>query len=180
MTTITSTGSKPYSSVSAGQLTELSDGTVLKDKPVSTALTSEDVSQFLNDYPEVNRLIDGKEFTSDRIQTAIKFVLSEWNETPPVINVFTESNFPYKTTLLYGVVGFLFRGEAAFQERNHLPYQSGGLSVDDSNKSNAYIQFANMFDNKFQNLMQRQKVQENLNRGWRTVSSDYSTLGYRG
>lgn len=136
-------------------------------------ITTEDIAHFLNDFPELNRLTRKPEFSSERVQRAIQFVVDEWNETPPLIRAYTVENFPYRTTLLYGVVGHLFAGEAAFQERNHLPYNAGGLSVDDSNKSGAYLQFANFFKAQFKDYMERQKRAENHAQGWRIISSGY-------
>ena len=144
----------------------------------SETLTSKDVRIFLNDFPKANRLSGEAEFDPVRIQKAIKFVIDQWNETPPITRRYTDEDFPYKSCLLYGVVGWLFMGEATFQERNHLVYQSGGLSVDDDNSAAAYLNFANYFMGLFREQMKIQKMSENLKLGWGTINSSYR--GYEG
>ena len=142
-------------------------------------LTTEDIAQFLNDFPELNRLTSKPEFTSERVNRAIQFVIDEWNETPPLIHNYTRESFPYRTTLLYGTVGHLFAGESAFQERNHLAYSSGGLSVDDSNKAQPYMQISQYFSGKFKEVMERQKRAENVLNGWGVVPSRLYSRGRR-
>lgn len=139
----------------------------------SSTLTSEDVQIFLQDYPTSNRLLGKQLFSPDRVQKAIKFAIGTWNETPPVTNVYTDENFPYKTCLLYGVLEFLFLGESTLEERNYLPYQSGGLAVEEDNSAQAYLNFSNLFGQKFAATLKMLKHSENLDRGWGTISSDF-------
>lgn len=141
-------------------------------------LTIDDVRVFLNDYPEANRLIKRVQFTPERIAKAIQFMIREWNETVPIVNVYTEETFPYKTALLYGVISWLFSGESTFEERNHLTYQSGGLTIDDSNRTQAYLKIAEYFLSKFKDLMERQKKLENIDNGWGSIGSGYGSTMY--
>ena len=141
------------------------------------SITAEDVQIFLNDYPEANRLLGTKLFDNKRIQRGIQFVVDEWNEIPPILSTkYTASNFPYKSTLLYGVCAWLFLGESTSQERNHLAYQSGGIAIDDSNKSNPYLSFYNIFKAEFTRLAESQKISENIKSGFRNIGSDYRYL----
>ena len=139
----------------------------------SSTLTAEDVQVFLQDYPACNRLTEKQLFTPDRVQKAIKFVIGTWNETLPITNIYSDENFPYKTCLLYGVLEFLFLGESTLEERNYLPYQSGGLTVETDNSSQAYLKLSTLFGQKFMSTLKMLKYNENLDRGWGTISSDY-------
>ena len=135
-------------------------------------ITISEVRNFLNDYPDTNKILRKVEFNSERINNAIKYVVDDWNDTPPILNKYTEESFPYKTTLLYGVVSFLLSSEAISQERNHLIYQSGNLTVDDTH-SQAYIALSSQFLQKYKDLMERQKKVENWNKTWSIIPSGY-------
>lgn len=136
-------------------------------------ITFDDVKVFLNDYPEANQLLDGSEFTPGRINAAIHYVIEEWNTTPPDTRKYTESNFPYKNTLLYGVAAFLFAGQSAFKERNHLTYNSSGLTIDDDNQSPTYLNLYRLFHERYTYLMEKQKQNENISLGWSIIESGY-------
>lgn len=137
------------------------------------AITIAEIRTFLNDTPESNRVLRKVEFNSERIQQAINYVVSDWNETPPLVANYTVDTFPYKTALLYGVVSFLLKSESISQERNHLGYQSGGLSIDDSNHSGAYTQLANYFEQQYKNQIERLKKVENWNLAYSTIGSGW-------
>ena len=136
-------------------------------------LTIERVRGFLNDYPASNRLLKQFEFSQERISNAIQTVVSEWNETPPITSKYTPESYPYDLTLLYGVCAYLLQSEALTQERNHLTYQSGGLTVDDSNHANAYLSLSNLFFSKYKELMTHQKTIENAKMAWSYIPSPY-------
>lgn len=140
---------------------------------MATPLTDEDFRLIINDTPQANRLIKKCQFSSERIKKAIQLVLSDWNETPPIVSHYTEETFPYRATLLYGVAALLFAGESAHQSRNHLTYQSGGLTVDDDAEAGAYLNYSRMFDAKYKDLMERQKKAENMEDGFSTIFSGY-------
>lgn len=143
---------------------------------MSDLLSVESIKLFLNDFPGANKLLKKAEFTPERIRKAKQFMIRDWNESPPILTPYSEENFPYKTTLLYGVAYWLFLGQSTFKERNHLAYSSGGLTVDDDNQSQAYLNFANFFKGQFDQKMRIQKQAENINGGWRSIGSDYSNL----
>lgn len=138
-------------------------------KPV----TVDDIKSFINDYKDSNRLQKESEFSPERIQKGISHIVAEWNETPPLTSNYTEETFPYRNVLIYGVVSWLYMGQSIHQERNHLVYQSGGLTVDDDNNAQAYLNFSNLCYAKYKEAMEKQKVMENINGGWGTLSSDY-------
>ena len=141
-----------------------------------SVITIDEIRSFLNDYPQTNRWLRDVEFTPERITNAIKYVVDDWNETPPKTPSYTPDTFPYKTTLLYGVVSFLLSSEAISQERNHIAYQSGGVAVDE-NHSSAYTQLSSQFLSKYKDLVERQKKVENWESAWRTIPSWYYNWG---
>jgi hypothetical protein len=136
-------------------------------------VTIEHVRNFLNDRVDVNRLLDDFQFSEDRINSAKELVLMEWNTTPPIINNYTIENFPYDIVMLYGIVSYLLLSEAFSEERNHLPYQAGGITVDDSSHAQAYLSFKNMIDTTYKNQMDMHKKSENEDSGWGIISGGY-------
>lgn len=138
-----------------------------------SVISLSEIRLFLNDFATTNKILRDVEFSSERVHNAIKHVIDDWNETPPLVSNYTEDNFPYKTTLLYGVISFLLSSESISQERNHLVYQSGGLTVDDTNHSEAYMQLSNQFQMKYKELMERQKKVENWEGAWTIKTSGY-------
>ena len=137
-------------------------------------ISHEEIRLFLNDIPETNELNGNKcEFSPERIQNAIKLVLADWNETPPLTETYNEKSFPYRNAMLYGVCYFLFVGEAASQARNHLTYSDGGLQVDDNNRFSPYMQLATYFKNEYTTLKISHKKNENTVMGWGTVPSNF-------
>ena len=139
------------------------------------AITIDEIRTFLNDFPDSN-ILKKVEFSPERIANAIKIVINDWNETPPLVASHTVDTFPYRTALLYGVVANLLRSESISQERNHLPYQSGNLAIDDSSHSGPYSNLANYFEQKYQLQIERLKKLEN----WRLIYSTIDSGWYGG
>jgi hypothetical protein len=124
--------------------------------------------------PEDNFLLDEVEYKDSEIIAAIRRAVDMWNESPPIMTryTYTYTNFPYRSAWIDVTIGFLKRIAAEWYIRNHLPYQAGGVSVDDKNKYNQYKQDSEMRIQKFQQWMNTIKPQLNAGQAW-------SRLGYR-
>ena len=144
---------------------------------MASFLTIDHVRNFINDHPDANHRLGDVEFSDQRIQEAMQFTVADFNETPPMLQTQqTVENFGYPRLLLYGTAAHLYRGEAAKQERNHLPYSTGGVSVNDSSHFAQYLQLSQTYDSKYEDSKQKIKVQINLNQGWGDIHSEYSNL----
>jgi len=123
--------------------------------------------------PEDNFLLDEVEYKDSEIIAAIRRAVDMWNEQPPLMTryTYTYTNFPYRSAWLDITIGFLKRIAAEWYLRNHLPYQAGGVSIDDKNKYQQYKQDSEARVQKYKDWMAMVKPQLNAGQAW-------SRLGY--
>ena len=129
----------------------------------------------LRDYPECNLLLDDYEFDAAEITLAIERCVMYFNETlPPISRYFDTKNFPYRYHWLEGISYYLFTIAANWFRRNRLPYQAGGVSVDDTGKEKEYLQAAAMFEKNWKDWVRLKKYSLNIEEGFDNILSDYS------
>lgn len=121
-----------------------------------------------------NLLLDAPEFGDDQIAQAIIRPLQYWNEAKPPIPPFDTRNFPFKENWLRAITGQLLVMAAHNYRRNHLPYQAGGVSVDDKNKEKEYLAAAQLINQEWQTFVTQKKVSINAGRSWGGLGSQYS------
>jgi len=138
-------------------------------------LTTQMVRDYLADSKENNHLLDDIEFSDARIRLAIELALSDFNAMPPK-SVFQALDFPYMATLLDGTCYHIFRGQMALAARNTMSYSDGGIDIPIEERFPYYTQMMQMFGEQFKASAAREKIQLNLESGWDSVSSDYSTF----
>lgn len=134
-------------------------------------LTIAEIRLWSRDWsPETNDLLDEVEFKDAEIAAAIRRGVDLWNSTTPMLRVhtYTPLTFPWKfrSQWIDVTIGFLKVMAADWYERNHLPYQAGGLSIDDRNKFQGYRQDGYMRIQQYQAWMKDVKVQLNMQGGW--------------
>lgn len=87
-----------------------------------------------------NLLLDGLEFGDEQFAHALCKPIEYWNAQPPPIRPRRDTrNFPYREAWMSASMGHLFEFCANNYRRNHLPYQAGGVAVDDKNKEQPYL-----------------------------------------
>jgi hypothetical protein len=133
----------------------------------------EDVRMFLQDRPELNRILDEEEFKQDHIDFAMKLAVMSFNEMSPSSR-YVVANFPYQYTLLLGTVWHLLFGGGLLRSRNRLPHQAGGVTVDDEAHGDIELQFSSQLKTEFEKNAQRNKIEANIRAGWGHVGSEYS------
>jgi len=136
-----------------------------------------EVRIFLQDFPEMNKLLQKEEFSSEQISSAIKLTVSEYNEMPPKTEFVPEA-FPYKYLLLLGIVIYLLRGVGLARSRNRLAHSTGNVSIDDQAMADVYLSSANSLKNEFIGKARDLKLADNVEKGFGNVSSEYSTGRY--
>jgi len=124
--------------------------------------------------PNDNLLLDDIEFDAAEITQAVLRPLQFWNETPPPIGLQTTKTFPYRELWLKGIQAYLMQIAASNYRRNHLPYNAGGVSVDDKNKARDYTSYANALMKDFRDMVQAKKVEINIANFSGAVTSNYS------
>jgi hypothetical protein len=134
---------------------------------------------FLNDTPELNRLIRRQESSDEKLELAILLAIDDYNITPPPLGDLTVKNFPSLSILLYGAAVHVLRSAGLLQSRNELMYQSGGVSVRIFDKTQLYqswiAQFVAEYERKKIQFKVAQNVAASMGRG---VQSEYSVLNY--
>lgn len=134
-------------------------------------LTIAEVRLWCRDWaPEVNDLLDEVEFKDAEIAAAIRRAVDLWNGTTPMLraHTYTTVTFPWKfrSQWIDATIGFLKIMASDWYERNHLPYQAGGVSIDDRNKFQGYRQDGYARIQKYEAWMKDAKVQLNMQGGW--------------
>lgn len=135
------------------------------------------VRDYMRDYPELNRLIEGQETGDRMIAFAILFTIDKFNITPPLIGSFGTTDFPSRYLLLTGTVSHILKSVGILQTRNQLDYSAGGVTVAHSNKTPLLQAWAQLFDSEWHQMTKAVKVALNIERGYgRSVSSEYLFL----
>ncbi len=120
----------------------------------------------MNDYPAVNRLLDGVEVSDKAIYSALKIALDSINDYPPYTLRWACSVFPAKTLLINGAVVFLLKTLIHTDVRNTVQYNAAGLSTTEFGKSPAYMQMLSMYQQRWDMAVQGFKTQANLDQAW--------------
>jgi hypothetical protein len=138
-------------------------------------LTVDQVRRFMRDRPDYNLLFERVEYTQDDINQGIEMVTSKYNAITPQTNLLAQS-WPthLQYVLLLGTAAYLIKSTAFLQLRNQATYQDGDIApigIDD--KYPLYIQFAQVLDAEWNQLVQAIKIQNNLESAYGTLSSGY-------
>ena len=138
-------------------------------------LTVDQVRRFMRDRPDYNILLDTVDYTQDDINQGVEMVTSRYNAFTPQTNLFAQSWPPHlQYVLLLGVASYLIKSSAFLQLRNQATYQDGDVApigIDD--KYPMYIQFSQVLDAEWSQLVQQIKIQNNLESAYGNLSSGY-------
>lgn len=134
---------------------------------------------FLNDTPELNRLIRKHESDDEKLDLAILLTVDDWNATPPLLGNISVVNYPSLYLMMYGATIQVLRSQGILQSRNELAYSSGGVSVRIFDKTQNYqswiAQFVAEYERKKQNLKISHNIASAMGGG---VPSEYSVISY--
>jgi len=109
-----------------------------------------------------NLLLDEMEFSDDQLASAAGRPLQEWNAMPPPLRPqVSTKNFPFREMWMRAICGHLFRIAAHNYRRNTLPYQAGGLSINDKDKEQPYMQIGMALQQEWREWMMAKKVEIN-------------------
>lgn len=134
---------------------------------------------FLNDTPELNRLIRVQESTDEKLDLALLLTVDDYNVTPPLLGTSQVANFPSLYLLIYGAAIQVLRSAGLLQSRNELAYSSGGVSVRIFDKTQLYQSWIAQFVAEYERKKQNFKISVNINAALAGgVSSEYSILNY--
>ena len=135
--------------------------------------TIEEIRLQLRDTLLENDLIGDVEFQDVEIINSILRPIREWNETPPEVSDLNASNFPWHYNWVNAVIGNLLFTAAHWYERNNLPSQHGGVTVNDRAKANPYLAIAQQLRGEWKEFVIRKKIEINIDLGMTDFGSDY-------
>jgi hypothetical protein len=129
--------------------------------------------------PEENLLLDDFEFDLAEVCHAAVFTCRYWNESqPPIDCYFNTMTYPAKERWLSAICGQLFLVASHRFRRNHLPYQAGGISVDDQNKFTQYEATGLRILQDYREWVKQKKVQLNCMAAITSGGSSYGSVAY--
>lgn len=132
---------------------------------------------FLNDTPELNRLIRRQESTDDKLDLALVLAIDDYCITPPLLGQLSIENFPSPWLLLYGATIQVLRSAGLLQSRNELMYQAGNVSVRIFDKTGLYQSWIATFMQDYERKKQAFKIAQNIAGALGDgVRSEYSNL----
>jgi len=141
----------------------------------SGMITPMDVRMALMDVCAENNLLTGElDFTDEDIIYAMRRAVGKFNETNVPITNFTVAAFPYRSSLVEGVCGYVLRSKAVIMERNNLKYSAGGVTVADKDKMNPYMTIASGYIQSWLDFTVKTKIRMNINGGYGYVASPYN------
>lgn len=135
------------------------------------ALSIADIRMALMDYsPEANILLDDLEFSDLQIIAALKRAIREWNETPPDIKTYNISNFPFPEALTKATCSYLLEAASHKYNRNTLPHNASGLTMDPNNKGSLYMSTAMALRQEWKAWVMAKKTEMNMAACWGATS----------
>jgi hypothetical protein len=124
--------------------------------------------------PAGNLWLGTFEWDTAEIAWAIGRPIMEFNEEPPPIDQqYTTVNFPWRHNWLKAISGYLMRTSADWYRRVHLPYEAGGLAIDDKNKFKEYDARGQELLAEWTRFVRWKKVQLNTDAAYQTLGSFY-------
>jgi len=138
-------------------------------------ITNEQIRSFLADSVENNHLIDGVEFTDERIDLAKMLAVDSYNTLPPIA-VTTNAETIQDTLMLYGTLWHLYSGQVALSARNQMSYSDGGLTIPIEERYQFYVQMAQMYEQQFKQMATQAKISHNMESAWGEVHTDYASF----
>lgn len=120
---------------------------------------------------EDNFLIDDTEFSDGLIIQSVLKSVSVWNSTPPEDGnyTYTQVTFPDQSLLEDGINGYILKSVALNLTRNRLASNTGGISVDDKQRADPYMKLSEMYLDRFNTAIMKQKYIQGIDGWYRTV-----------
>ena len=142
--------------------------------------TVDEIRIFIRDSsPDENLLLDNFEFDlADLCQAAVLGV-QYWNESqPPLWLRFNTVTYPAKYWWMHAIAGYMLMFAAHRYRRNQLPYQAGGISIDDQNKEQQYLATGSRMVQEYKEWVKQKKVQINCEAAISSTGSEYQLYYY--
>jgi hypothetical protein len=143
--------------------------------------TLDEIRLFIRDNaPEENLLLDDFEFDLAEICQAAANAVRYWNEASPDVGLyFTTVTYCARHKWLQAIGAHMLIVAAHRFRRNHMPYQAGGVAVDDQNKFQLYDQAGTLLMQEYKEWVKLKKVAINCFAAISTSGSPYGSYAYQ-
>tara|TARA_Y100000310_G_scaffold335176_1_gene416566 strand:- start:3462 stop:3953 length:492 start_codon:yes stop_codon:yes gene_type:complete len=132
------------------------------------------VRSYLGDFATANKLDAVEECTDTEIFTALQDALEEINYEFLPQTSYTFQDVPSFHILQQGAVLEILTRKGILSARNTITYNdSGGVTVQDTDKYGRYVNYFNVLIAKYQKGIQLMKVGKNVELGYGGVHSEY-------
>lgn len=137
------------------------------------------IRQWVMDHSRGSLLLDNVEFTDDQIGQAAVNPIRYWNEQPPPLRPPMDTrNFPFTEAWTGAIAGYLYQFAAAGYRRDHLPYNAGGIAIDDKNKEREYLTAAQLHLDTWRTFVTTKKYEINTGLVVGRIGSIYGGMFY--
>lgn len=110
-----------------------------------------------------NVLLGDLQFSDVVIARCMDRAVQDWNQMPPTLATHqTVATFPFRANLCKGAAGYVLRMAAHRYNRNAMRHSNAGLSMDDHQKGQLYLQMAQQLLNQWQGWVAAKKSQLNM------------------
>ena len=151
--------------------------TTYADNPTQKFMRN--VRLWMQDFAQMNALIDGQEFEDYHFELFIDMALDDWAVTPPLMRRYTTvEDFPSKWLLMLKVAVIALESGAMLHARNNLNYSDGGITVATSDKAPVYLAIADRFQAQYDQMKMRWLKSMNAEQAYGGVHSEYTLQGF--
>lgn len=137
-----------------------------------------EIRTYLRDTLAENTLWKELEYPDVDIIHAMLRPVEQWNETPPDVGRFNGRNFPWRYHWIRAIVAELLFSVALWYERNRLPAQHGGITVDPRARFQSYMTVAQSLRQEWKEFMMFQKAVINARQMMGSVGSAYGRFAW--
>lgn len=132
---------------------------------------------YLGDFTETNKLEGVQESTDIELFNALKDTLDEINFEFLPHTAYTMQTIPSFNVLQLGTVLQILTRKGIFSARNTLTYNdSGGVTVQDTDKYGRYINYFNVLITKYRTGVQLMKLGKNIEAAYGGAHSEYLNI----
>lgn len=119
------------------------------------------VRRRMADNPELNTLMDGREFRDSLIWDVTDEMLEDFNSKPPQIGSWGVRGFPNISVLLDGVIGKLLEIRLPALARNNIDYRAGEVSIRYP-QYELYLQLSQLLLRRYEEKAREYKFSKNI------------------
>jgi hypothetical protein len=145
--------------------------------PLTIESFTQEVRDYIRDFPELNRLIRGAETSNRLIQYCAWLAIDEYNTTPPLMGTYSIANFPSRSILLQLTIVYILMSSGILHSRNRFSYNDGGYQVETEQQEALYQRWIQLIRSQMQPRLQQLKVAMNIEAAWGGgVGSEYGWI----